>query len=261
MLSYQHGFHAGNRADMLKHAVLDAILRDLVSGGKSVVHLETHAGRGRYDLTGPQATRTGEAADGVLSLWSAPVPAPVSAWMEQVRKEGQENYPGSPALAALHLGERDRIILFEKHPAEFEALKSVFADDRRVQIRKEDGYAGALRLSPRRGEQMIVFCDPSYETLADMEQLAEWTPRALEKWPDALVVLWLPLFKDERELEFGQFLADLEDGVVAGARWLAPEDKDTALEGSAIVAYRVPKRVRRAASDIAAALEGLWSPG
>ncbi len=261
MLSYQHGFHAGNRADMLKHAVLDAILRDLSAGGKSILHLETHAGRGRYDLTGPQASKTGEASEGVLSQWDAHTPPPLSVWMDRVRAEGQENYPGSPALAGLHLGERDRIILFEKHPAEFEALKSVFAGDRRVQIHKEDGYAGALRLTPRRGEQMIVFCDPSYETLTDMEQLAEWTPRALEKWPDALVVLWLPLFKDERELEFGQFLADLEDGVIAGARWPAPEAKDTALEGSAIVAYRVPKRVRREASDIAGALQALWSAG
>ena len=261
MLSYQHGFHAGNRADTLKHAVLDAILRDLAAGGTPVLYLETHAGRGRYDLTGAQAVKTGEAGEGVLSLWSGEVPAPLAPWMERVRAEGRQNYPGSPALAGLNLSDRDRIVLFEKHPAEFRALGEAFGGDRRVQVRKEDGYAGALRLMPRRGEQMIVFCDPSYETIADMELLAEWAPRALEKWPHALIVLWLPLFKDERELEFGQFLGELEDGVIAGARWPAPQDKDTALEGSAIVAYRVPKRVRREAGEIAGALEALWARG
>ncbi|NBC21049.1 MAG: 23S rRNA (adenine(2030)-N(6))-methyltransferase RlmJ [Alphaproteobacteria bacterium] len=259
MLSYQHGFHAGNRADMLKHAVLDAILCELADGPHSVLHVETHAGRGNYDLTGRQARKTGEAEQGVLAHWDSRAPAALAQWMELVRECGRQAYPGSPALAARRLGPRDRMVLFEKHPAEFEALKGVFAGDRRVQIRKEDGYAGALRLSPRRGETLLAFADPSYETIADMERLAEWTPRALEKWPHAALVLWLPLFRDEREVEFGQFLAQLEDGVVAGARWPAPADgKDTALEGSAIVAYRIPQHLKRKASEIADTLGELW---
>ncbi len=263
MLSYQHGFHAGNRADMLKHAVLDAILRDLAAGGSPVLHVETHAGRGRYDLTGEQARKTGEAAEGVLALGEGEgegdTPVALADWLTLVRAQGLQAYPGSPALAALRLSPRDRIILFEKHPTEFQALQACFDGDTRVLARKEDGYSGALRLAPRRGEQMLVFADPSYETMADMERLAEWTPRALERWPGALIVLWLPLFKDEREVEFGQFLAELEDGVVAGARWPAPGDKDTALEGSAILAYRVPKAIRREAGEIAGALQSLWT--
>ncbi len=259
MLSYQHGFHAGNRADMLKHAVLHAMLRDIARAGRPILHVETHAGRARYDLTGPQASKTGEAKDGVLSaLAMASPPVPIEPWLRLARDAGPENYPGSPALAAMHLAERDRLILFEKHPAEFEALKSQFADDRRVQVKKEDGYSGALRLLPRRGEQMIVFSDPSYETLDDMEALAEWTPRALERWPNAVVIVWLPLFKDEREVAFGQFLAQLEDGIVAGARWPAESDKDSALIGSAMMAYRVSRPAQTEAARIAHALDELW---
>ncbi|MEM7766380.1 MAG: 23S rRNA (adenine(2030)-N(6))-methyltransferase RlmJ [Pseudomonadota bacterium] len=259
MLSYQHGFHAGNKADVLKHAVLDTLLRHIADAGKPALHVETHAGRARYDLAGEQASKTGEAADGVVALLETGTPRPLRPWARLVEDQTLNAYPGSPALARLRLGDAGRLILFEKHPAEHAALCAAFDGDRGVQIKKADGYSGALKLQPRRGETMIVFSDPSYETIKDMDELAEWTPRALARWPDAMVVLWLPLFKDEREAEFGAYLAELEDGVVAGARWPAPDDRDTALSGSAIVAYRVPKPVREAATSIASTLNSVWS--
>lgn len=259
MLSYQHGFHAGNRADVLKHAVLDLLLRDLAAAGKPVLHVETHSGRGVYDLTGAQAAKTGEAREGVIDLLAADPPLPaLSDWLAHVRAAGETAYPGSPRLAADRLGDHGRLILFEKHPAEHDALSAAFAGDRCVQVKKADGYSGALKLQARRGEQMLVFSDPSYETMADMEALAEWTPRALARWPDAVVAVWLPLFKDEREAEFGAFLADLERGIVAGAHWPAPDDKDTALQGSAMIIFRASKAVSKGAAEIAAQLEALW---
>lgn len=260
MLSYQHGFHAGNRADVLKHAVLDEVLRHVAESGTPALHVETHSGRGVYDLSGAQATKTGEAKDGVLDLLErTDLPAPLTPWLTHVRACGPSVYPGSPKLAADRLGDTGRLVLFELHPTEHASLAETFAGDRRVQVKKADGYAGALKLAPRRGETMIVFSDPSYETLADMEALADWTPRALARWPDAYVLVWLPLFKDEREAEFGAFLSSLEDGIVAGARWPAEEAKDTALAGSALIAYRVPKSVRQAATAIGSALDTLWN--
>lgn len=263
MLSYQHGFHAGNRADVLKHAVLDEVLRAAAAAGGAVLHVETHAGRADYDLESPAAQRTGEARAGILALAAAHragrAPRQLKPWLDLLAPRLPSAYPGSPRLARLRLGEAGRLVLFELHPAEHEALSAAFAGDTAVRVQKADGYAGALRLSPRRGERMIVFADPSYETLADMERLAEWTPRALARWPRAQIVLWLPLFRDEREAEFGAFLAGLEDGVVAGARWPAEQDKDTALIGSAIIAYRVSAPVREAASAIASTLQSLWS--
>lgn len=259
MLSYQHGFHAGNRADVLKHAVLDLLLRDLAASGRPVLHVETHAGRGVYDLTGAQASKTGEAREGVIDLLAREPALPaLEDWLGHVRAAGVEAYPGSPRLAADLLGDKARFILFEKHPAEYEALTRAFEGDRRVQVKKADGYSGALKLQSRRGEQMLVFSDPSYETMADMEALADWTPRALARWPDAIVAVWLPLFKDEREVEFGAFLAGLERGIVAGAHWPAPDDKDTALQGSAMIVFRAGKPVAKGAAAIAAELETLW---
>ena len=256
-LSYQHGFHAGNHADVLKHAVLDALLSSL--GDKPILYIETHAARGIYDLHSAQARKTGEAERGVLAMIEGGFPRPLRRWGELVSERGPSAYPGSPAIAAARLGPRARIVLFEKHPTEHAELSKALGDDKRVRINKADGYSGALKLAPRRGEQLVVFVDPSYETERDMEELADWAPKALRRWPNALLVLWLPLFKDERELDFGAFLADLEDGTIAGARWPMDPASDTALEGSAIIAYRVSPEAGEKALAIASACQSYWS--
>lgn len=262
MLSYQHGFHAGNKADVLKHAVLDALLRDLTAGKRSRFYVETHSGRGIYDLTGDQANKTGEAAEGVLEmLEDSRPPKPLRPWLDDVRTDTAQAYRGSPAIAVRRLKPTDRLVLFERHPAEHAALSDALADDKRIRIQKADGYTGALKLQPRRGEDMIILVDPSYETMRDMDELAQWAPRALNKWPNAVLILWLPLFKDEREAEFGAFLSELEDGVIAGARWAPDLEKDTALCGSAMVAYRVSDETKNAATEIASALQSYWSSG
>ena len=128
-----------------------------------------------------------------------------------------------------------------------------------IQIHKSDGYSGALKLAPRRGETMLVFVDPSYETERDMEELADWAPRALRRWPKAIIVLWLPLFVDEREMDFGAYLSGLETGTIAGARWPVDPDSETSLEGSAIVAYRLGEETGEKALSIAAACQSYWS--
>ena len=256
-LSYQHGFHAGNRADVLKHAILDALLQEYANA--RVLYVETHAARGSYNLEGVQAQKTGEAQTGVLAMLGGEFPRPLKSWGNLVGNRAPDAYPGSPVLAAERLGESARIVLFEKHPTEHAELSKTLNGDQRVRIHKDDGYRGALKLAPRRGEQMIVFVDPSYETERDMEELADWAPRALRRWPDAILVLWLPLFKDERELDFGAYLADLEDGTIAGARWPMDPASDTSLEGSAIVAYRVNDSLGQKALAIAAACQSYWS--
>lgn len=259
MLSYQHGFHAGNRADVLKHAILEAILSGVKATGQKVFYVETHSGRGRYDLTGGQARKTGEADVGVLDLLAGKAPKPLRPWLDIVRQTGPTAYPGSPALAAHCLGAKDRMVLFEKHPQEYDALYNAMKSDERIQVKRADGYGGALKLAPRSGEQMCVLVDPSYETMRDMDALAEWAPRALRRWPRAMLIIWLPLFRDEREAEFGAYLSELSEGTIAGARWPSDPMEETALEGSAMVAYRVDQPVGEKMTAIASSLQSYWS--
>lgn len=261
MLSYQHGFHAGNRADVLKHAVLDLILRDAAKGPRPLLYVETHSGRGRYDLSGAQARKGGEADTGIRALLNGKAPTGFEDWLDLVRSRTEKDYPGSPAVALARLPASARAILFERHPAEFKALTENIGADPRVMIREADGYAGALKLSPRAHEQIIVFSDPSYETRRDIEALALWTPKALKRWPTGMILLWLPLFRDGRESEFGDHLAELGANLIAGARWpVAPADTSS-LEGTAIVGFRVPDNIARTCEAMARDLETLWTAG
>ena len=259
MLSYQHGFHAGNKADVFKHAVLFSALEVAARASHPWLYVETHSAAGNYDLTDAQSRKTGEADDGVGRLldMKAP-PEPLKPWLDYVRGRTVRNYPGSPALARNSLRDQDRMIFFEKHPAEYEKLVRSLSGDQRTRAIKEDGYKGALTLQPRSKEKLLAFLDPSYETERDMEALAEWMPRALKRWPKATFLIWLPLFKDERELEFGQFLSSLDFGFVAGARWHPDSDKDTALTGSAMIGLRTTPAMARPAYAIGEALDKLW---
>ena len=128
-------------------------------------------------------------------------------------------------------------------------------------VREADGYSGALKLAPRGHEQIIVFSDPSYETRRDIEALALWTPKALKRWPTGMILLWLPLFRDGREAEFGELLAQLGANLIAGSRWPAAPDGTSSLEGTAIVGFRVPDAVARKSEAMARDLEALWAEG
>jgi len=259
VLSYQHGFHAGNQADVLKHAILHAVLTAEAEANRALLYVETHAARGFYDLNSAQSLKTREAERGVLAMPKASgAPNALRPWLQHVQDKGPSSYPGSPALASQVLSDAARIVLFELHPAEHKALSQALRNDDRVQIRKEDGYRGALRLQPRRGEHMLVILDPSYETDADMDALANWVPRAMKKWPKAQFLIWLPLFADGREEEFGAYLSSLDEGFVAGARWARGDEDPSALEGSAMIGLRLGGAAARKSFAIAAELDKLW---
>lgn len=262
MLSYQHGYHAGNRADVLKHAILHAVLTSEAEAERQLLYVETHAARGFYDLGGSQSQKTGESERGVLAMPTAKQAAnALRPWLQHVQSKGPSSYPGSPALASQILGDKARMVLFELHKAEHKALTQALQNDKRVQIRKEDGYRGALRLQPRRGENMLLMLDPSYETDADMDALANWVPRAMRKWPKAQFLIWLPLFADSREEEFGEFLSGLDEGFVAGSRWSRESEDPSALEGSAMIGLRIGGGGARKSFAIAAELDKLWRQG
>ncbi|MFC6199650.1 23S rRNA (adenine(2030)-N(6))-methyltransferase RlmJ [Ponticaulis profundi] len=264
MLSYQHVYHAGNRADLLKHAVLCNVLNTLVKDKQPIFYVETHAARGLYDLSSKEAQKGAEYPEGIGQLWNLKRTPPLLApHLDEVKKvnpgDKLQFYPGSPKIAGSILRKTDRMAFFELHPQEIAHLETNFKDDDRVQIRKADGYRGALSLAPRGKEQMVVLIDPSYETMDDLEALVDWVPRALRRWPNAIIMIWLPLFKDNREDEFGAYLADLAPGGISGARWPDDPDSRSALAGTAMISYRIPQKAVEDSAKIADICETLWA--
>lgn len=197
MLSYQHGYHAGGPADLHKHIVLAELLARLTKKPRGISYLETHAGRGLYDLAGAEAAKTGEAAQGIGRI--APDTAtPFGQAVAAVRAQhGAAAYSGSPLVARELLRPQDRMTLMELHPAEHAALAAAMRGPS-VAIHRRDGFEGALALAPLRPRRGLVLVDPSYEVKSDYEAAASFVLRLVARWPEASVLVWYPLLPASR---------------------------------------------------------------
>ena len=191
MLSYQHGYHAGNPADLHKHLVLAELLTLLTRKARGISYMETHAGRGLYDLGAPESLKTGEAAEGIEAL---DLPdCPLKTVLDTVRNGfGPAAYPGSPLIAQTLLRAQDRLHLMELHPAEYGALRKALRNDTTA-VHKRDGNEGVMSLSPPKPRKGLVLIDPSYEIKTEYEQVADFTHKLMAKWPEATVMIWYPI--------------------------------------------------------------------
>ncbi len=191
MLSYQHAYHAGNPADLHKHLVLAELLTLLTRKARGISYLETHAGRGLYDLSAPESLKTGEAAEGIAALTLPACPLKTAIDAAQ-RSFGPAAYPGSPLIAQTLLRDQDRLHLMELHPAEYGALRKALRSETTA-VHKRDGYEGVLSLSPPKPRKGLVLIDPSYEVKTEYEQVADFTHKLMAKWPEATVMIWYPI--------------------------------------------------------------------
>jgi 23S rRNA (adenine2030-N6)-methyltransferase len=197
MLSYQHGYHAGGPADLHKHAALAELLVVLTAKPRGISYVETHAGRGLYDLAAPEALKTGEAAAGIGRLPLDPATPFGQAILRTRNRSGPTSYPGSPLIARSILREQDRMLLFELHPAEHAALSGTFPATA-AEIHRRDGYEGSLALAPLKPRKGLVLIDPSYEMKSDYAQAADFVIALIRKWPEASVLLWYPILPAKR---------------------------------------------------------------
>lgn len=194
MLSYQHAYHAGNAADVQKHALLAWIIATMADKPKAMTYIETHAGRGLYALDAPEAVKTGEAAGGVARLASRFAPDhPYRRCLDAVRAaHGPAAYPGSPVIAGLLLRVFDRIVLAELHPQEYAALATAMAPFE-AEVRQEDGLALARAVCPPTPRRGLLVIDPSYEVKDDYARLPGVIAELARKWPVGVIVLWYPI--------------------------------------------------------------------
>jgi 23S rRNA (adenine2030-N6)-methyltransferase len=194
MLSYQHGYHAGNLADVHKHALLAVMLDYLTRKEKPLSYLETHAGRGLYALDAPEAQKTGEAEHGILRVahWFRDRHPYSRALADTRLRFGPDAYPGSPLIAAQMLREGDRITLAELHPQEHAVLADV-AGPFGATVLREDGMAMALARTPPTPRRGLMLIDPSYEVKADYDAMPRLIAAVHGKWNVGTLVLWYPI--------------------------------------------------------------------
>ena len=201
MLSYQHIYHAGNLADVQKHALLAWVLDYLTRKDKPLSYIETHSGRGLYRLDAAEAVRTGEAAAGVERAqregWFDPA-HPMSRVLGSVQaKHGAVAYPGSPMIAASLLRDQDSLHLAELHPQEHAALAMALSPYG-AKVYRQDGFELAMSLLPPQPRRGMMLIDPSYEVKADYDRLPGLVSKLHRKWNVGVIALWYPILTDKR---------------------------------------------------------------
>ena len=249
-MNYRHAFHAGNFADLAKHAILTRLLRDLTVRPAPLTVIDTHAGAGLYDLAAEASRRTGEGEAGVTRLMAdASAPAAFDDLKAAVRRANAPRqgrwYPGSPTLIAAALRPRDRYVACELHPDEAAALKQVLPRQLGAVVHKGDGWTHAAKIAPAAPAALLALIDPPFERGDDYEQSVRLTARLLSVNGGAVIAVWTPL-KDLAT--FDAFLGDLEDAahslrpveILAAEARLRPLDDPMRLNGCAVVVVNPP---------------------
>ena len=250
MFSYRHAFHAGNHADVLKHAVLIAIIRHLTEKDSPMAVFDTHAGAGLYRLDGDYAKTSGEAANGFLRLTAKPAVAadapsvaltkaskaaaalagePLAPLLQDYvdmvasfnAKGSQKVYPGSPFIIQRLLRERDKLKLFEIHPTDAKTLAANVAQleaGRQVAVLREDGFEALRKFLPPPQRRAMVLSDPSYEIKSDYARVTSTFADALLRFATGTYVVWYPIIPRPEAHDVPRKLKTL--AVKAGKPWL-----------------------------------------
>jgi 23S rRNA (adenine2030-N6)-methyltransferase len=200
-VNYQHEFHAGNFADVFKHAVLCRILHYLRGKPAAFRVIDTHAGAGLYELTGEKAMRGGEWQAGIGKLLAAQIPKAIadllSPYLEVVRALNEHDrlrvYPGSPALARAWLRPQDRLVACELEPKAAASLGRNLSGDVRIKTLTVDGWIALNAYVPPKERRGVVLVDPSFEADSDFPRLTSGLAAAHRKWATGIYALWYPI--------------------------------------------------------------------
>jgi 23S rRNA (adenine2030-N6)-methyltransferase len=219
-VNYRHAFHAGNFADVLKHALLVRLMRSLQKKEKGFVFVDTHAGRGRYDLqaasAGDSLARVPEWPEGIGRLWEREdAPAVIRDYLEIVRGFDRARgnlaasprfYPGSPRIARLVARDQDRLELWERQPAECAALRDDFDGERRVSVHEADGYGAMRACLPPPERRALVLVDPPFESQDEWSDITASVGEGIGRLPSGTFAIWYPLTGRAHPEGFAEFL-------------------------------------------------------
>ena len=271
-MNYRHAFHAGNFADVFKHALLVQLARALQRKERGFLYLDTHAGRGSYDLAaaarGDTLVRKPEWPDGIGRLWGKPdLPAPLADYVALVRDFDRDNgntpgaprfYPGSPRLVQRLARPQDRLALCEKQPGECAALRAEFALAHRATVQEMDGYVALRAMLPPPERRALVLIDPPFESQDEFAQTAAALRDGLRRLPGGMFAVWYPLTERARVEDFFAELLVLKlPPTLALELAIAGEGSDLKMRGCGLVVVNPPWQFDRAVEKFLPALAEL----
>lgn len=262
-MNYRHAFHAGNSADVVKHSLLIALVRALQRKDSALTLIDTHAGCGLYDLAGPDAQRTGEAAQGVVRAFADPN-ALLDDYRAAVRavNDGAElrRYPGSPRLLAQLLRPQDALILNEKHPEDVRALRGVMRGTGAA-VHQRDAHEFWLAMLPPRTPRGVVVVDPPYEQADERARIVTTLAAAHRKWSHGVTVIWFPLKERATHSRWKERLHRLGiPKLLCIEHWLYDRDQPGLYNGAGLFIINPPYAFTQALDPLLEALRAALAP-
>ncbi|CUX24016.1 Ribosomal RNA large subunit methyltransferase J [compost metagenome] len=247
-MNYRHIYHAGNFADVLKHAILARLVRYLQNKDKAFRVLDTHAGIGLYDLTSEEAQKTGEWQTGIGKLMEGDLPAPIAELLEpyldavkELNPEGGVKfYPGSPKLARMLFRPQDRLSAMELHPDDSRALARLFEGDYQVRVTELDGWLSLGAHLPPKEKRGLILVDPPFELENEYQRLADGLNKAYRRFSTGTYCLWYPLKKGAPIKDFHERLQSFDIPKMLCAELSVRSDRLDGLSGSGLIIVNPP---------------------
>jgi 23S rRNA (adenine2030-N6)-methyltransferase len=246
VLAYRHHFHAGNFADVFKHALLARLLVALAKKEKPFCYLDTHAGIGRYDLAHRWAQKNREYEAGIARLWvRRDPPALLAPYLDAVRAENPDGslgvYPGSPAIAQRLLRSGDRMVLCELNPRDKEALRARFARERRAGVHLLDGFQAVKAFLPPQERRGLMLMDPSFDRKGEYARVAEALAEAHRRFATGVFAFWYPLMEPAALRAFERAVRDSGvPRILQLELWVHPADWTADLRGCGMLVVNPP---------------------
>jgi 23S rRNA (adenine2030-N6)-methyltransferase len=261
-MNYRHAFHAGNFADVMKHALLVRILVYLQRKETPLRVIDTHAGIGLYDLAGDEAGRTGEWVEGIGRLQEPfgreieELLTPYRSVIADVRaRHGETIYPGSPGILRELLRRQDRGVFVELHPADYEVLSDAYNAVSNLKVMHLDGWTALHALIPPKEKRGLVLIDPPYEKTGELERLGTELLTALKKWPTGVYAGWYPIKDVDAVDEVAARLHQQSERPGLRLELYVDDPRDpTRLNGSGLFVLNPPWSLRKEAEILLPAL-------
>ncbi|SFT74178.1 23S rRNA (adenine(2030)-N(6))-methyltransferase RlmJ [Mesorhizobium sp. YR577] len=265
-MNYRHAYHAGNFADVVKHAVLARLVEYLKQKDKAFRVIDTHAGIGLYDLSSEEAQKTGEWHGGIGRLLDAKIEPKaaklLAPYLDAVRSADPDGeflaYPGSPLIVRRLLRKQDRLSAIELHPADFQLLKALFADDFQVRVNELDGWLALGAHLPPKEKRGLVLVDPPFEQEGEFERLVDGLQRAHKRWPGGIYALWYPIKDRQAVADFREALAGCGIPKILDIRFeLRKPSREPRLDGTGMIVVNPPYTLEAELQAMLTALHAL----
>lgn len=248
-MNYRHAYHAGNFADVVKHAVLALVIEHLKQKPAPFRVIDTHAGIGLYDLSSEPAQKTGEWREGIGRVMEAELVPPVAnllaPYLGVVRELNANGpllrYPGSPLIARALMRDADRLIVNELHPEDQQELKALFGRDRQVKVMELDAWTAVKALLPPPERRGVVLIDPAFEEAGELDRLVAALSEAAKRFAGGTYLLWYPIKELRPVAAFRRNVAALAlPKAMAIELMIRAGDDETRLNGAGLIAVNAP---------------------